>query len=298
MTTLLFLMFIGLLLFGVFRTIVSSGWDLGFHPLKGVPFFLGSLVPLLVLLSFVTVYAGDIGVVQRFGKPVAQLNPGAHLVMPFADVVYPVSINTHIVKPSESAASHDLQIVNVEVTFAYHVDSRFATEILVGLNNDPETRVITPAILESIKAVTARYDVKELVSQRPTVRDNIEELVKQRLIPYHVVAENVSITNFSFSKEFENSIEAKVVAEQNAEKAKNDLTRIQIQAEQQIAQAKGEAEALRAQKEQITPKLLQLRTIEMMKEKWNGQLPDVIVGGSSALPMMDVLNAARAAKHQ
>lgn len=89
-----------------------------------------------------------------------------------------------------------------------------------------------------------------------------------------------------------------MTAQQNAEKEKNNLLAVTTRAEQQVAQAKGEAEALRVQKEQITPELLQLRTIEMMKEKWNGQLPDVIVGGNSALPMMDVLNAARVAKGQ
>jgi len=260
-----------------------------FRPVRGLPLGGLSVVFLLLAMSFTTVDAGNVGVVKRFGDPVRQLYPGAHLIRPFVDSVTPVTVQTRVVKPSENAASHDIQVVHVEVTLAYHVDPQYATSVLVNLNNDAETRVIDPAILESIKAVTAQYDVKELISERQQVRDKIEDLVKTRLAPYHIVAETTSITDFSFSQQFEDSIEAKVVAEQNAEKAKNDLTRIQIQAQQQIAQAEGEAAALKAQKEQITPELLQLRTIEMMKEKWDGHLPENYYGGTAPLPFMDVL---------
>jgi prohibitin 2 len=47
--------------------------------------------------------------------------------------------------------------------------------------------------------------------------------------------------------------------------AENDLTRIKIEAEQKVAQVGAEAKALEVQKQEITPKLLQLRTIEMMQ---------------------------------
>jgi prohibitin 2 len=259
------------------------------HLLRGTPLYALSVLFLLLSMSFTKIDAGSVGVVKRFGDPIRQLYPGAHLVVPVIDGVTPVTVQTRIVKPSENAASHDLQIVHVEVTLAYHVDPQFATDVLVKLNDDAETRVIDPAILESIKAVTAQYDVKELVGERQTVRDAIEDLVKARVAPYHIVAETTSITDFSFSDQFEQSIEAKVVAEQQAEKAKNDLTRIQIQAQQQIAQAEGEAAALKAQKEQITPELLQLRTIEMMRDKWDGHMPENYYGGTAPLPFMDVL---------
>jgi regulator of protease activity HflC (stomatin/prohibitin superfamily) len=267
--------------------------SVAYHPLRGVPFLIVGILFLLLSLSFTTVDAGNIGVVKRFGAPIRELNPGAHFVMPFTDTVTPVIVQTRVVKPSESAASHDLQVVHTEVTLAYHVDPAYATSILVSLNDDAEDRVVTPAVLEAIKSVTAQYDVQELISERPLVRDGIESFVKTRLSPYHIIAETTSITDFTFSQDFENAIEAKVTAEQLAEKAKNDLTRIQVQAQQQIAQANGEAEALRLQKEQITPELLQLRTIEMMKDKWDGHLPETIVGGNSALPMMDVLANAK-----
>lgn len=266
---------------------------LSFGVARGLPFWAAAVAVLFALSSFTVVDAGSIGVIQRWGQPVRQLVPGAHFILPFADTVYPVSTQTRIIKPSEDAASKDLQVVHTEVTLAYHVDPPFATQILVGLSNDAESRVIAPAILEAIKAVTARYDVQELIAKRAEVRDGIEDFVKTRLAPYHIVAETTSITNFSFSQQYEQAIEAKVTAQQHAEQAQNDLTRIRTEAEQRVARAEAEAKELRLQREQLSPELIQLRTIE----KWNGELPQFIVGGGT-LPMLDVLKAAQEAKRK
>jgi prohibitin 2 len=256
-----------------------------------------------LFLGLTTVDAGYVGIVKRGGRPIAELQPGFHFIRPVGDTVQPISVQTRVTKTSEDASSKDLQIVKAEVTLAYHVDKQYALDIAVQLNDDAENRVIIPAIFESIKAETSQYDVRELVTQRAKVRDGIEERVKARLAPYHIVAESTSITNFAFSAQYEQSIEQKQVAEQNAEKAKNDLVRIQVEAQQAAAKAKGEAdaaiaaatgdaqstlivakakaEAQRLQRENITPELLQLRTIELMHDKWDGVFPTTYLGSGS-----------------
>lgn len=250
-------------------------------------------VMFLISCAFVTVDAGNIGVVKRFGEITRQLSPGIHMITPWAETVTPVSVQTKIVAPHETAGSRDLQVVTFQITLSYHTDPQFAGYMLQKYNDDAEVRVVTPAILEAIKAATARYTADELLQKRAEVRDLIETLVRERVGPEHIVAEAVAITDFHFSQEYENAIEAKVTAQQKSEKAENDLKRIKVEAEQQVVQAQAQADSLKAQREQITPELLQLRTIEMMKDKWDGHLPDTMVGGSGALPMMDVLQAAK-----
>lgn len=273
---------------------------------------LGALVGLVPAVLFFSLYlgaysvdGGSVGVVKRFGQPIGALQPGLHFVRPIGDTVTEVAVQTRVVKTSEPASSRDLQIVNTEVTLGYHVDAQHAVDILIQLNNDAENRVIIPAILESIKAETAQYDVQELVTQRTKVRDGIETRIKVRLAPYFIVAESTSITNFSFSTQYEASIEAKQVAEQHAEKAKNDLVRIKVEAEQAAATAEGEArskvanakgdaesqlivarakaEAQKLQRDNITPELLQLRGIELLHDKWNGVFPETYLGGGGGL---------------
>jgi regulator of protease activity HflC (stomatin/prohibitin superfamily) len=311
MTILLFLLFLASLAVGIGTSVVQSVKGTENHlVLKPVP-VLVSIAPAVLFFSLYLgayqVDAGTVGVVKRFGNPIGVLQPGLHFVRPIGDTVTEVSVQTKIVKTAEDASSKDLQIVKTEVTLAYHTDKNYALDILVQLNDDAGTRVIVPAILESIKAETSQYDVQALVTERAKVRDGIEERVKARLAPYHIVAETTSITNFAFSKQYEESIEAKQVAEQKAEKAKNDLTRIKVEAQQvaakaegdaaaQIANAKGEgesqlivarakAEAQKLQRENITPELLQLRTIELMHDKWDGVFPSTYIGsGSSSNP--------------
>jgi regulator of protease activity HflC (stomatin/prohibitin superfamily) len=171
-------------------------------------------------------------------------------------------------------------------------------DIWAKLNDDAVDRVVKPAILEAIKAQTAQYDAEQLIAQRATVRNGIEQYVRDRLAAHHIDVDAVSITDFNFSEEYNRAIEAKVTAQQNALKAENDLTRIKIEAEQKVAQAQAEAKALEVQKQQITPELLQLRTIEMMQQHWDGHLPEVYMGSGQggALPMIDVLKAAGRSK--
>lgn len=292
METIFFLGFIGLLLGGIGLSIFSALHEKSW--VRGVPVAASSFIFLFLFLSFTTVGSTERTIVTKYGRVDRMLSPGAHFINPFTDLVYPVSVQTHTVKPAEDAASRDLQIVHTQITLAYHFEADHVDYIFTQLadnsENAVENKVIIPAILEAIKSNTAQYDAQQLITERPKVRDGIEAFVVERLKPYHIVAETVSITDFNFSTEFNNSIEAKVTAQQHAEKAQNDLVRIKIEAEQKIAQAQAEAKSLEVQRQQITPELIQLRTIEMMKEKWDGHMP-TFVGSGGAVPMLDVLKA-------
>jgi prohibitin 2 len=295
MGILFFLLFLGSLGFAGY-SIVSRDQQydkLNFNFHKGYTGFGLAALFLFLMLSFTSVASGTRSVVTRFGKVNRTLEPGAHLLIPFAEFTHDISVQTQTVKPSEDAASLDLQIVHAEVTLAYHYDPQYVDFAYSQLGGDGRDSVINPAILEAIKSRTAQYPASDLVAKRPLVRDGIDEFVKTRLAPYHIVVETVSITDFHFSKEYEDSIENKVVAIQKAEQAQNDLARIKIEADQKVAAAQGEASALKAQKEQITPELLQLRTIEMLDKKWDGHLPENYYGGVSPLPMMDVLKSGK-----
>jgi regulator of protease activity HflC (stomatin/prohibitin superfamily) len=108
------------------------------------------------------------------------------------------------------------------------------------------------------------------------------------LSSYAILVDDFSIVNFKFSQVFEQAIEAKQTAEQLALKAQRDLERIKIEADQKVASARAEAEALRLQKENVTPQLIKLRQIEASIkaiEKWDGHLPKI---NSGAVPFIDV----------
>lgn len=282
-------------------------------------FILATTLAALLNNPLVKVDAGSIGIVKSFGRVVGMLQPGLHVIRPYGEDVTEIAVQRRVVKVSEGASSSDLQIVNIEVTLGYHIDPNFADYALVQLNNDAEARVILPANLEAIKAQTALYDVQNLVKQRELVRSGIEGDVRKRLATQHIVLEDMSITSFSFSQAYEAAIESKQVAEQNAEKSKNLLTQAQIEAQTAAARAKGEADAAiqtatgkaqsivleatakakaqQLQRESLTPELLELRKIEMYNSKWDGALPQYIMGnGGSGLLMQMPTPSTKSAK--
>ena len=106
-------------------------------------------------------------------------------------------------------------------------------------------------------------------------------MLAERLVPRNIVVDEFNIVDFNFSEVFNQAIEAKQTAEQEALKAQRDLDRIRIEAEQKVTEAQAEADAQRLQRETITETLLQLRAIE----KWDGVLPQVTSG---AIPFIDL----------
>jgi regulator of protease activity HflC (stomatin/prohibitin superfamily) len=292
--------FLGVGVTRAFRVIRNADGDraIKFSAVRSSPWWILAAATLLCLMSFVTVDAGYRGVVLRFGATTGRvLNPGLHFILPFVETVQPISVQVQIEKLDSKASSHDLQEVHTQVTLAYWQDPCCVSDIWSELNNDAVARVVIPAIQEAVKANTAHFDAEQLIANRPVVRDGIEGYVRQRLTAHHINVDAVSITDFNFSSEFNAAIESKVTAAQNALKAENDLKRIQVEAEQKVTQAKAEAQALSVQRTQITPELLQSRTIEMMQAHWDGHLPDVYIGGANgALPMIDVLKAASKVK--
>ena len=243
-----------------------------------------------------TVGAGQRGVLLRFQAPAGDIKEeGLYYKIPFVEQVVLMSTQIQKYTAPATSSSKDLQVVSTEVTLNYQLNAASVTEIYTNLRQDYETRIIQPYIQEAVKSTTANYDAEELITQRPKVKDELQNLIAERVKPLGIDVVQLSITDFQFSPAFQESIEAKVRAVQQALEAQNALKRVEFEAQQEITRAKAEAEGLRLQKQQITAQLLELRQIEVQRaavEKWNGVMPSVVTSGGP-VPMLDVLRARR-----
>ncbi|MCG6551941.1 MAG: prohibitin family protein [Candidatus Magnetominusculus sp. LBB02] len=243
---------------------------------------------LLIINPFVTIGAGERGVVLNFGavQPIV-LSEGLHILIPVVQKVIKMDVQVHKAQTNAEASSKDLQEVTSIIAINYHILPDKANVIYQSIGLSYKERIIDPAVQEIVKAATARYTAEELITKRPIVSDEMRSGLSERLIKHQIVVDEFSIMNFSFSKPFMEAIESKQTAEQLALKASRDLDRIKIEAEQKITQAKAEAEALRLQKENISPDLIKLRRIEATIkaiDKWNGIMPKVT---SQNVPFID-----------
>lgn len=245
---------------------------------------------LVIFKPWVQVGAGERGVMQNFGAvQEVVLNEGLHFIIPVVQTVILMDVKIQKAMTDAVSSSSDLQDVDLSVALNYHIIPDKANLVYQTIGIQFKERIIDPAIQEVMKAVSARYTAEELITKRPAVSNEMKEALKDRLLVSNITVDAFSIINFSFSETFTEAIEAKQTAEQNALKAKRDLDRIKVEAEQTVAAATAEAEALRLQKMNISPDLIELRKIDAnLKaiEKWNGVLPQVT--GAGAVPFIGV----------
>ena len=245
------------------------------------------IVFMILLSSFEIIDASERGVVLRLGAVNRVLSEGLNYVNPFTEDVVVFNIRTVKRETTALAYSKDTQVVDSKVVLNYHLKADDVGNLYREVGRDYASVIIDPAVQESVKAVVAKFSASELTDQRPTVKDEIQVALAERLSQYYIQVDEVSITDLSFSDTYEAAIEAKQKAQQEALKAENDLKRVKLEAEQRVAQAKAEAEAIRIQAQAINSQggadYVNLKAIE----KWNGILPAQFVPGS-AVPFINI----------
>ena len=242
---------------------------------------IGAVILVLLVNSVGTVGAGERGIKTRFSNVVGEVMPGLYFKLPFIDHVEKMDVQTQKEQTTAAAASADLQNVSTEVAVNYNIDPTHTTDLFVNVGMDYKTKVIDPAIQEVVKAVTASYTAEELITKRPAVTDAIQKQLTDRLLASHITVSAVSIVNFNFSEQFNQAIEAKVTAEQNALAAKNKLDQVKYEAEQTVTTAQAQAQAIQIQAQAIQQQgganYVQLQAVN----KWDGHLPTQMIPNAS-----------------
>jgi regulator of protease activity HflC (stomatin/prohibitin superfamily) len=252
---------------------------------------IGVIAFIAVILFFSSMYiinAGETGVVVTLGRASdIEVGPGLHVKIPIFQSVIVLDTKVQKDEVTASAASRDLQTVSSIIAVNYRLESSSASSIYKEVGVDYINRILSPAIQEATKAATAQYTAEELITKREQVRETIRQLLRDKVSDRGIVVEDVLIINFDFSDSFNQAIEAKVTAEQNALAAKNKLAQVEYEAQQEITAAKGKAEAQRIQIESLKvqggAEYVQLQAIA----KWNGQLP-TMTGGT--IPFVNIDN--------
>lgn len=256
------------------------------------------IIGVVASASVQIVESGNRGVLLHWSAvdvSVPPLEEGLHFVTPFQDSVVNIEVRTLKFVKSTSSASKDLQTVSTEVTVNYRPAPNAVHVLYKEVGLQYESRVIQPAVEEVVKQVTARYNAEELITKRPQVKSDIESEITTRLNVYNINTDVISITDFQFSPLFAQAIESKVEAEQKAQKAENDLIRIEVEARQlaaqaeglaaaNIAEAQGEAEAIKIINEALSNNPHYLDWLKT--QAWDGKLPLVV--GEGGTPFIQI----------
>lgn len=233
---------------------------------------------------------GHRGILVTMGKVSPIFAPeGFGVKSPLITDVIPVSIRQQTKTAQAECYSSDLQQITVELRVLYRIPENMVVKIFQQFSGDPFDSLISPRVSEALKEVTALQSAEQIVKKREEIKSKALVAARSKIGDL-IVIEDIVIQNVALSKELETAIEAKMVQEQEAAKAKFIQQKAEVEANTAIIRAKGEAEAIRVRGRalQDSPGLVQLQIVE----KWNGVSPLVVGGNGSGanilLPIGDV----------
>ena len=217
---------------------------------KPVKWIIAGLAALIVAAnSFTIVPAGYTGVVLTLGEvSKTSYDSGFHLKIPFVQTVETMSNKIQVYETPAPAVSKDLQTVSSSIAVNYRLVSDKSPDMYKNVGIDYQTILIAPVVQECMKSATAKYNAEQLITERESVSNEVKTALDSKLNSYGIYIEKFNIVNFDFSAEFNTAIEAK-----------------------QVAEAQAQADANKLLEESLSNKVIAYEQIQ----KWDGVMPKV-----------------------
>ncbi|OQR87724.1 prohibitin-2 [Achlya hypogyna] len=193
---------------------------------------------------------------------------GMHVMIPWVERPTIFDVRTKAHQVSSLTGSRDLQMVNVSLRVLTRPNTNALPEIYrrLGLNY---LEVVLPSIVnETAKQVMAQFNASQLITQREHVSRMIARNLTERATEFNINVEDVSVTHLSFGREYTAAVEAKQVAQQEAERARFVVDKALQEKKSTIIRAQGQAKAAELVGEAIkkNPAFTQLRRLDAAKE--------------------------------
>jgi prohibitin 2 len=241
-----------------------------------------ALVSLLVLPGcFYVVEPGERGVRVTLGNMSDEfIEPGFGWKLPIVTEIRRVNVQQDTREVSAECFSSDLQQITMRLKVLYRIPEASVVSVLRDYAGNPFDKLILPRVQEATKEITALKTAADIVKTREQIKVAALHGSREK-VGSLLVIEDLVIEDVALSKELEQAIEAKMVQQQEAEKAIFRMQQAKTDAETLIIKARADAESIRIQGEALeqAPKLVELK----MVEKWNGIAPQVVGSGSNIL---------------
>ena len=270
-----------------------------------------ALVAVIILFNgFFTVDQGYRGVHLRLGAVVGIAQPGLGFKIPFIDRVVMIRTQTNSkVYDNMETYSRDQQLAELRMSVTYRLVPDAVDQVYAQFGSEEGlvTRLIDRRVNELARTVFGQFNAVEAIQQRSNLNRQIYEQVLEAIDTPIVVIESVQVEDVAFSTAYEQSVEARMMAEVEVQRRSQELEQQRIQAQIVVTQAEGaaeariaearaqaeatilageaEAQAIRAKGEALrdSPELIALVTAEA----WNGQLPTTMPPGGT-VPFINV----------
>jgi len=260
---------------------------------------MGCLVLVVVAVLFIFIFLnplviippGHVGVKVLFGNVRdGILNEGLHLINPLMNIVKMdtrLQSYTMSIAPQEGERRGDDAIdaltsegltVKLDLTAWYRLVPEEAPNVYRSIGIDYVSKVVRPLLRTAIRDRAVEYTAENIYSGK---RNEFVNSIMEHAIDLSegkgVEIDRILLRNVKLPKEIENAINAKITADQDAQKMEFVLVKEKLEKDRKIIEAEGIREANRIIAQGLTRNYLTWYRIEMLKSLIASQNKSIIV---------------------
>lgn len=257
---------------------------------------------IFIFLSSFIVKEGYVGIVMELGKAERIAYPGLNFKIPLINTVEEIEIRQRkMTAELKSATSDQLSITSsVSINWTVNKNSEMQLFIDYGSLKQFEERILAPKLNSAGKSALAKFSAEALIKDRNKATDLIFEEMKSVMKNYPITINSPQIENIALPQEYLNSVLEKEKAKQDVERERQILEKQNLQSQQRVNTANAERDAIKAEADGKayaieTEAKAKAQAIEILNkqlkssenyidfakiEKWNGVLPQTMLGGS------------------
>ena len=176
--------------------------------------------------------------------------------------------------------------IPIDMTIMYNLKPEKAADMLKNFGEDIvwDDKIVGTNIRNITRGVIGDVSIGELISNRDKYEKEILTAMNAITQKNGVTIHQVMVRDIGIPTQIQDSVKQKMIAEQNAEKAKFDVEKAKQDAQVEIERQKGVAEANKHLTSSLSPQLIEYKRLQMeqMKiEKWNGVNPATLMTGGT-----------------